>query len=95
MAFALSNTCDQTVDLSLVPPLGRQSAEHELLNDHKHHRLVDATASYQNRICQYLTQKRFVPCVLFVTNNMMSHSIPLHILIHGRVPSDYHWTDWN
>ncbi|KRZ85149.1 hypothetical protein T08_5996 [Trichinella sp. T8] len=25
----------------------------------------------------------------------MSHSIPLHILIHGRVPSDYHWTDWN
>ncbi|KRX71103.1 hypothetical protein T06_1639 [Trichinella sp. T6] len=32
---------------------------------------------------------------MFVTNELMSHSIPLHILIHGRVPSDYHWTDWN
>ncbi|KRY26995.1 hypothetical protein T01_14767 [Trichinella spiralis] len=70
-----------------------------LLNDYKHHRLVDAAASYQYRICQYLTQKRFVPCVLFVTNELMSHSIPLHILAHGRaifqVPDDYHWNDWN
>ncbi|KRX29208.1 hypothetical protein T05_176 [Trichinella murrelli] len=51
MAFALSHTCDQTVDLGLVPPLGRH-----LLNDQKHHHLGDAAASYNNRICQYLTQ---------------------------------------
>ncbi|KRY02716.1 hypothetical protein T01_7317 [Trichinella spiralis] len=42
---------------------------------------------------------RFVPCVLFVTNELMSHSILPNILVHGRaifqVPDDYHWNDWN
>ncbi|KRY04328.1 hypothetical protein T12_594 [Trichinella patagoniensis] len=91
MAFALSNTCDQTVDLAYSTVTNITVS---LLKMH-----LIRTEFFSTSHSGSDKHDRILENVSFVTNELMSHSITLHILTHGRpiiqVRDGYHWNDWN
>ncbi|KRY44247.1 hypothetical protein T03_17518 [Trichinella britovi] len=76
MAFALSHTCDQTVDLaySTITNIPVSLLQLHLIRTE----FVSTSHSGSDK------HDRILENVSFVTNELMSHSITLHILTHGR-----------